>query len=90
MGKRISVYLDDEEISALNAHTRLSPLSRSEVVSVALRRFLREERRRARGASPDADRRAEPELARRIAAGELSSQLVDGLRAASSVAPFGN
>ncbi|MFN2451979.1 MAG: ribbon-helix-helix protein, CopG family, partial [Candidatus Dormibacteria bacterium] len=40
MGKRISVYLEDEDIGDLNAHTRLSPLSRSEVISVALRRFL--------------------------------------------------
>ncbi|MFN2452564.1 MAG: ribbon-helix-helix protein, CopG family [Candidatus Dormibacteria bacterium] len=90
MGKRISVYLEDEDIGDLNAHTRLSPLSRSEVISVALRRFLRDERRRARGAAaPDASR-TEPELARRVAAGELSSQPVDGLQAASSGAPFGN
>ncbi|GAC1569517.1 MAG: hypothetical protein NVS3B18_00510 [Candidatus Dormibacteria bacterium] len=90
MGKRISVYLEDEVISALNAHTRLSPLSRSEVTSVALRRFLRDERRKARGAPTPGRTRTEPELARRVAVGELPSQPVDGLQAASSAAPFGN
>lgn len=90
MGKRISVYLEDEVVSALNAHTRLSPLSRSEVISVALRRFLRDERRRARGVTLSGAPRTEPELARRVAAGELPSHPVDGLQAASSAAPYGN
>lgn len=90
MGKRISVYLDDQVITALNAHTRLSPLSRSEVIGVALRRFLRDERRKARGAPTPGRAGTEPGLARRIAAGELPSQPVDGLQAASSAAPFGN
>jgi len=90
MGKRISVYLDGEVIAALNAHTRLSPLSRSEVIDVALRRFLRDERRTTRGGPPPDRPRTEPQLARRIAAGELSSHPVDGLVAASSRAPYGN
>ena len=48
MSRRIAISVDDDILEALNAHTRGSPLSRSELVNVALRRFLRAERRVAR------------------------------------------
>lgn len=84
MGKRIAVYLDEDVLVALNEHTQASPLSRSELVAIAIRRFLRDERRRAQPPRPGS------QLARRIAAGELPSRSVDGRRAASSGAPWGN
>jgi predicted transcriptional regulator len=74
MGSRVSFYLDDDLIEALNQHTQVSPLSRSEIVAVAVRRLLREERRRAQVDVPPT------EMARRIAAGELPSRRLDGSR----------
>jgi hypothetical protein len=47
MGRRVNFYLDDDLIEALNQHTQVSPLSRSEIVAIALPRLLRDERRRA-------------------------------------------
>ena len=84
MGKRIAVYLDEDVLEALNDHTQASPLSRSELIGVAIRRFLREERRRA---SPP---KAEAQLAQRVAKGEIPSRVVDGSRMARSGAPWGN
>ena len=46
MGRRVNFYLDDDLIEALNQHTQVSPLSRSEIVAIALRRLLRDERPR--------------------------------------------
>jgi hypothetical protein len=71
MGRRINVFLDDDLIEVLNQHTQVSPLSRSELVAVAVRRFLREERRRAQVDVPAT------EMARRIALGDLPSRPVD-------------
>ena len=73
MGRRVSFYLDDDLIEALNEHTQVSPLSRSEIVAIAVRRLLREERRRAALPPMPAT-----EVARRIAVGELPSRRVDG------------
>lgn len=84
MGRRISVFLDEDVIHALNAHTQASPLSRSELVGVALRRFLREERRHAPTPPPSA------QLARRIAAGELPSEPVDGHSVSADRVPWAN
>jgi hypothetical protein len=84
MGRRIAVYVDDDLLEALNEHTQASPLSRSELVGVAVRRFIRDERRRAVVPTP------ETHLARRIARGELPSRIVDGRRVAGSGAPYGN
>jgi len=83
MGRRISVYLDDDVLRSLNEHTQVSPLSRSELIAVAVRRFLRDERRRARIPVPGAH------LARRIAAGDLPSRRVDG-RLPARGAPWEN
>ena len=73
--------LDDDVVDELNAFTRRSPLSRSELVNVALRRFLRAERRRAHLAL---DGHAQ---ARGIASGAIPSTRLDGnllLRAAAA------
>ena len=74
MGRRVNFYLDDDLIEALNQHTQVSPLSRSEIVALAVRRLLRDERRRAQVDVPGT------EIARRIAVGELPSQRLDGRR----------
>jgi Arc/MetJ-type ribon-helix-helix transcriptional regulator len=84
MGRRISVYLDEEILELLNEHTQASPLSRSELIGVAVRRFLRDERRRVRVPAIGND------LARLIAAGDLPSQRVDGTRVAARGAPWEN
>ena len=84
MGRRIYVYIDEDVLDALNAHTQASPLSRSELVGVAVRRFLRDERRRARVPNPSA------QLARRIAAGDVPSKRVDGRSRARIGAPWDN
>ena len=78
------MYLDDEVLRNLNEHTQASPLSRSEIVGVALRRFIRDERRRNRVPAPGAH------IARRIAAGEIPSRHVDGRRIAGGGAPWSN
>ena len=77
MGRRVNFYLDDDLIEELNEHTQVSPLSRSEIVAIAVRRLLRDERLRAQVDVPPT------EIARRIAAGELPSQRLEasGLRA---------
>ena len=72
MGRRIEIYLDESVIDELNQHTQVSPLSRSELVGVALRRFFRQERARCEVDVPAT------EMARRIAAGELPSNRLDG------------
>jgi metal-responsive CopG/Arc/MetJ family transcriptional regulator len=72
MARRIAVSLDEDVVDALNAHTRGSPLSRSELVNVALRRFLRAERRAARLHVDGA------EQARRIASGAVPSHRLEG------------
>ncbi|HEY7926398.1 MAG TPA: ribbon-helix-helix protein, CopG family [Candidatus Dormibacteraeota bacterium] len=72
MARRIAVSLDEDVVDALNAHTRGSPLSRSELVNVALRRFLRAERRAARLHVNGA------EQARRIASGAVPSHRLEG------------
>ena len=72
MARRIAVSLDEDVVEALNAHTRGSPLSRSELVNVALRRFLRSERRTARLHLDGA------EQARRIASGAVPSHRLEG------------
>jgi hypothetical protein len=82
MGRRISVYLDEDVLRSLNEHTQVSPLSRSELIAVALRRFLRDERRRASTPRPGTH------LAKRIAAGELPSRRVNGRPPRG--APWGN
>jgi len=84
MGRRVNFYLDDDLIEALNQHTQVSPLSRSEIVAIALRRLLREERRRAQVNVPAT------EMARRIAAGELPSRRVDGPRLRALPPPWEN
>jgi metal-responsive CopG/Arc/MetJ family transcriptional regulator len=84
MGRRITVYLEDDDIRALNEHTQASPLSRSELVAVAVRRFLRDERRRAGGRTGDA------ELASRIASGELPSRRLDGRTIPADGVPWSN
>lgn len=84
MGRRIYVYLDDDVLGSLNEHTQASPLSRSEIISVAVRRFLREERRRAGVLAPGTH------LARRIAVGDLPSHKVDGRRVPARGAPWSN
>jgi Arc/MetJ family transcription regulator len=84
MGRRVSFYLDDDLIESLNQHTQVSPLSRSEIVAIALRRLLREERRRAKVDVPAT------EMARRIAAGELPSRRVDGSRLHALPPPWEN
>ena len=84
MGRRITVDLEDDVIHALNEHTQASPLSRSELVAVAVRRFLRDERRRAGVAAGD------PELASRIASGELPSRRLDGRTVPAHGAPWSN
>lgn len=71
MPRRIAVFLDDDVAEALNAHTRGSALSRSELVNVAVRRFLRAERRIAR---LSLDGR---EQARHIASGRVASHRLD-------------
>jgi hypothetical protein len=84
MGRRVNFYLDDDLIEALNQHTQVSPLSRSEIVAIAVRRLLRDERRRARvDVSPT-------EMARRIAAGELPSERLDGSRLRAIPHPWEN
>jgi metal-responsive CopG/Arc/MetJ family transcriptional regulator len=72
MGRRIAISLDDDVLEALNAHTRGSPLSRSELVNVALRRFLRAERRSARLQVNGT------EQARGIASGSVPSHRLEG------------
>lgn len=72
MGRRINVFLDEQLIEELNQHTQVSPLSRSEIVGIALRRLFREERTRAEVDVPAT------EMARRIAAGDLPSNRIDG------------
>jgi len=85
MGRRISVYIDEDVLELLNEHTQASPLSRSELIGVAVRRFLREERRRV--SIPALG----PDLARLIAAGDLPSRRLDGERvAAARGAPWEN
>ncbi len=84
MSRRVSFFLDDDLIDALNQHTQVSPLSRSEIVAIALRRLLRDERRRAQVDLPAT------EMARRIAAGELPSQRVDGRRLQQLPQPWEN
>jgi metal-responsive CopG/Arc/MetJ family transcriptional regulator len=84
MGRRISVYLDEEVLELLNQHTQASPLSRSELVGVAVRRFLRDERRRVRVPALG------NELARLIAAGDLPSRRLDGARLSARGAPWEN
>ncbi len=84
MGKRITVYLEDDVIAALNEHTQASPLSRSELVTAALRRFLGEEPPRVPRPVPDTA------LARRIAAGDLPSRRLDGRTVPARGAPWSN
>lgn len=84
MGRRISVYIDEDVLELLNEHTQASPLSRSELIGVAVRRFLRDERRRVRIPELGSD------LARLIAAGDLPSRRIDGTRAATRGAPWEN
>src|ERR1017187_1094250 len=84
MGRRVNFYLDDDLIEALNQHTQVSPLSRSEIVAIALRRLLRDERRRVRVDVPAT------EMARRIAAGELPSRRLDGPRLRALPPPWEN
>ena len=64
--------LDEDVVEALNAFTRDSPLSRSELVNVAVRRFLRAERRRAH-LQVDGVKQA-----RGIASGAIPSQRLEG------------
>ncbi len=85
MSRRIAVYLDEDLLDLLNAHTQVSPLSRSELVAVALRRFLRDERRRARVPG-----HAGTHLARRIASGDLPSRRLDGPALPARGAPWEN
>jgi hypothetical protein len=85
MGRRVNFYLDDDLIEALNEHTQVSPLSRSEIVAIAVRRLLRDERRRAQ--TPPLP---PTEMARRIAAGELPSRRLDGSRLGALPAPWEN
>lgn len=85
MGRRVTFHLDDDLIEALNAHTQASRLSRSEIVAIAVRRLLRDERRRAPlPAMPST------EMARRIAVGELPSRRVDGSRLHTLPRPWEN
>jgi metal-responsive CopG/Arc/MetJ family transcriptional regulator len=84
MGRRISVYIDEDVLELLNEHTQASPLSRSELIGVAVRRFLRDERRRVR--IPDMGN----DLARLIAAGDLPSRRIDGTGVAGRGAPWEN
>lgn len=84
MGRRITVYLEDDVLEQLNQHTQVSPLSRSEIIGVALRRFLRDERRRVRVDAPGT------EVARRIASGELPSTHVDARRLRAEGVPWEN
>ena len=84
MGRRISVYIDEDVLEALNAHTQASPLSRSELVAVALRRFLRDEHRRGPGASE------EGAVARGVAAGDLPSSALDAHAIPARGAPWSN
>ena len=84
MGRRVNFYLDDDLIEALNQHTQVSPLSRSEIVAIALRRLLRDERRRVHVDVPAT------EMARRIAAGELPSRRLDGPRLRALLPPWEN
>lgn len=72
MARRIAISLDEDVVDALNAHTRRSPLSRSELINVAVRRFLRAERRRAHLEMDGL------EQARRIASGAVPSHRLDG------------
>lgn len=72
MGRRIAISLDDDVVEALNARTRGSALSRSELVNVALRRFLRGERRAARLRVDGAAQ------ARGIASGAVPSHRLEG------------
>ncbi len=72
MSRRIAISVDDDILEALNAHTRGSPLSRSELINVALRRFLRAERRVARLHVNGA------EQARGIASGTVPSHRLEG------------
>lgn len=72
MARRIAISIDDDVLEALNAHTRGSPLSRSELVNVALRRFLRAERRSARLQVNGV------EQARGIASGSVPSHRLEG------------
>src|ERR1700716_3858566 len=84
MGRRISVFIDEDVLELLNEHTQASPLSRSELIGVAVRRFLRDERRRVR--IPDLGN----DLARLIAAGDLPSRRIDGTGVAARGAPWEN
>jgi hypothetical protein len=84
MGRRVNFYLDDDLIEALNEHTQVSPLSRSEIVAIAVRRLLRDERRRAQVDMPST------EMARRIAAGELPSRRLDGSKLRGLPHPWEN
>ena len=72
MGRRIAVSIDEDVLDVLNAHTRVSTLSRSEIVNVALRRFLRGERRAARLQVNGT------EQARAIARGSVPSRRLEG------------
>ena len=69
--QRIEVSLEDEVLQELNQHCQVSPLSRSEIVAIALRRLFREERRKATVEI------STTEMARKIAIGELPSRVVD-------------
>lgn len=72
MSRRIAVSIDEDLLEALNAHTRGSPLSRSELINVAVRRFLRAERRSARLQVNGT------EQARGIASGSVPSHRLEG------------
>ncbi|MHB8718830.1 MAG: type II toxin-antitoxin system VapB family antitoxin [Candidatus Dormibacteria bacterium] len=72
MPRRIAISLDDDVVDELDAFTRASVLSRSELVNVALRRFLRGERRRA-GLAVNGHSQA-----RGIASGRIPSTRLDG------------
>lgn len=84
MARRIEVTLDDDVVEELNQHTQVSPLSRSELVAVALRRLFREERRRCEVDVPAT------EMARRIAVGDLPSSRVDGPALQAPGSPWEN
>jgi metal-responsive CopG/Arc/MetJ family transcriptional regulator len=72
MARRIAISIDEDVLDQLNAHTRGSPLSRSELINVALRRFLRAERRSARLQVNGT------EQARGIASGSVPSHRLEG------------
>lgn len=72
MSRRIAISIDEDVLEALNAHTRGSALSRSELINVAVRRFLRAERRSARLQVNGT------EQARGIASGTVPSHRLEG------------